>query len=673
MVLTVVVLAAVLLFAARRRAKHRRDCLGAASHARRTRSMLAVIALVGVQLFMLAPDAMAAECTEPPIPERPGAGMVGAIDPPTGSKGNSAADTNYSKYGYAGTVWNVYDDNCVLSKNITDPDATIDTWAGNQMFNIGKNLVGATNGLHYAMLSRPGMLTPLDDAVKRAANTFYDNVYVKWFGLAALILAVLLFRQIWHGDLARIGHRGMWALGGMWLAASVVAIGPVYVQLDALLLDETAQIQAGFVSKEQPHQNDALPELLYTNVIYKNWLRGEFGDPNAENAKKYGPELLSYQAWTKDDVNSANDQAKIEQKQNGYRSMLGKLGSSAGFFKGTDGSRIGAGFLAMLQGFAYSLFPLLAKAAVLLAQVLLRVLLLGAPLIGLAAMVAPTLLPKVARVAGAVLLSVLMLSAMAGMHVLMLNLIFTTGTQLSLLAQMLLAGLLTVIFLMIGRPIRRMKQMVELSVGSIGTGTTSAGGGGIFSKFRRRGSSADENTPQDKFWTSVRGQDTEALPTENADNERRRTRPEASFMSATAQRLDRRNAQTAGQAASGVAGVPSSATRALPPSRKTGYSGPTTAVPEAGHSRTVDTPAVVEGRWERDEEPVMVPSTVVHPDGSRRRDEERPLPRTVRRAETEMVGGRPVFVLYRPSGGFEVRDNEIFDNEQPRSERSPAR
>lgn len=659
MVLMVLGLAAVLLLAARRRAKRTRE--GSSPVRRRRRSLYAVIALVGIQLVVLAPQAMAAECTEPPIPERPGAGMVGAIDPVAPDKGDYLNETNYSKYGYAGTVWNVYDDNCMLSKSVTDPDATIDTWAGNQMFNVGKNIVGATNGLHYAMLSQNSMLAPLDDAVAKAAKTFYDNVYVRWFAVAALILAVLLFRQIWSGDLATISKRGMWALGGMWLAASVLALGPIYTQFDSMLLDRTSEIQGGFLP-ENSDDRHALPESLYNNVIYTNWLRGEFGDPNSEKAKKFGQELLAAQAWTVDELPSADDQAKIEQKQNQYRAMPGKLGSSAGFFKGTDGSRTGAGFLAMFQGFAYSLFPLFAKAAVLLAQVLLRVLLLGAPLIGLAAMVAPTLLPKVARVAGAVLLSVLMLSALAGMHALLLNLIFAAGGQLSLLAQMLLATLMTVIFLMIGRPIRRMRQMVELSVGSIGGGTTSAGGGGIFGKFRRRGSEADADTPQDRFWSNVRTQDAEALPAENVDD-RRRVRPEASTMSATAQRLDRRNAQVAGQTMNG-GGV-----RALPPSPGSGgFPGPTTAVPQAGHSRTVDTPSVVEGRWHREEEPVVVPSSVAHPDGSRRQDEERPLPRSVRRAETEMVGGRPVFVLYRPSGGFEVRDNEVLENE-----RSPTR
>src|SRR6202000_2226889 len=52
-----------------------------------------------------------------------------------------------------------------------------------QLLNVGKNVVGATNSLHYAMLSQDSMLKPLDDAVAKAASTFYDNVYVRGFAL----------------------------------------------------------------------------------------------------------------------------------------------------------------------------------------------------------------------------------------------------------------------------------------------------------------------------------------------------------------------------------------------------------------------------------------------------------------------------------------------------------
>lgn len=618
----------------------------------RRRNLAMVIALLGVQIVFLAPQASAAGCGEAPNPERPGAGMVGAIDPPALDHGDPAKG-NYGKYSYAGSTWHVYQP--PKTPCIPDATATIDTWAGNQLFNVGKNMVGATNSLHYSMLSQDSMLAPLDHAVEQGAKTFYNNVYVQWFGVAALILAVMLFRYIWTGDLASIGKRGMWALAGMWLAASVFTVGGVYSTLDATLIQTTSQIQGGFLSGDQAkHQRHQLPNELYDNAIYTNWLRGEFGDPSSENAKRYGARLLDDQAWTKTDVSSADDQSKVDAKAKDYKAMPDRLGTDKGFFQGTDGSRTGSGFLAMLQGFAYALFQLFAKAAVLLAQVLIRLLILAAPLIGLVAMVMPDLLRKVARASGAVLLLVLAFSAMAGAHALLLHQIFDASNKLSLISQMLLAGLITGIFLIIGKPVRRMRQMVELAVG--GTGISAPPGRGLFNRFRRGGrEDPAAMTSQEQFWANAGSGGGEDVRNQEQGQRGRRNRPEspvggamagaaAGSMTATATRLDGEP-----DAARRPSRAQGSATRVAPGSN--GYRGPTSALTPAGSSRVTDTFPPTESAWDTDES-VVVPSSVVTPRGE-------PVAAPAvqpRPADPEMVGGKPVYVLYRPSRGFETRD-----------------
>ena len=111
---------------------------------------------------------------------------------------------------------------------------------GNQLFNVGKNFVAATNGLHYA-LAYDELTGPLDKAVDSGTKLFYDNVYVKWFGLVALLLAVWLFKHIWTGDLATVSKRGMWALASMWVATSFLLIGPSYKQIEGQFLDRTTR------------------------------------------------------------------------------------------------------------------------------------------------------------------------------------------------------------------------------------------------------------------------------------------------------------------------------------------------------------------------------------------------------------------------------------------------
>jgi hypothetical protein len=621
-------------------------------------AMLFVITFVGLQLAVFAPTALAQDCAQAPNPERPTAGMVAALDAPRPTHG--LPDTVYGKYAYAGQVWHVYDSSCgIVGKAITDPNTTIGTWMGNQLFDVGKNFVAATNGVHYA-LAYDELMGPLDDAIEGATRLFYDNIYVKWFGLAAVILAVLLFRYIWRGDLATVSRKGMWALAAMWVATSFVLVGPLYKEIEQRFLAKTTQIQAGFLADDAPETDlHALPQALADRVVYRNWLRGEFGSEDAPEAKQYGPELLSAQAWTKFDTTDTVDQAALDAKKAKYKEIATKLGPTKGYFEGSDGSRTGAGFLSMFQGIVYSLFQLFAKLGVLLAQVLLRIFLLATPLSGLIAILYHDLLRKVSRAAAAVVLNVLVLAALAGMHVLLLNAIFNAGDSLPTIAMMALAALITVIFFVIGRPIRRMWQMVELSVGAVGAAMPSAGPG-VFSRLRRKG---EQRTPQDEFWDNVREADNEE-PTVRRDG--RRPRPEATNpVAASAERMDRgaptankggRSTLAAGGFDSGFGGgFDSGFDGGLPPAR-----GPVGALPPArGSSRIVDTVPVADPGWNsRGEDAVVVPSQVTSP---RPRDEVtvyEPTPAIgPRLAETEVVAGRPVHVVFRPSRGLEVREN----------------
>jgi hypothetical protein len=617
--LTIVLVIAALLWA-RRRFQLRMSA--------RARSVGLVAAILALQVVLGAPMAHAQTCGEAPNPERPGAGMVGALDPPVG---NGLPGSPYLDFGYAGMVWHNYNAKCNV---LPDANATIDTWAGNELFSIGKNIVGATNALHYTVMGR-GLLVPLDDAVKNGVQKVYDNVYLRWFGLVALILAILMFRQIWTGDFATISKRGLWALAAMWLATSTLALPQFYNLLDNTLVSKTSEIQAGFIeAPEEQGTLHVLPTKLHDAVVYQSWLRGAFGTPEAPQAAEYGPRILKAQAWTTSEIaeHKDADQAALEAKKAEWKALEAQLGTAKGYFDGTDGSRTGAGFLALLQAIAFSLFQLFAKAAVLLAQLLLRILTLAGPLIGLVALIHHDLLRKVARAAAVTVFNVLVLAVLAGVHALLLQAIFN-ATGLSLLTRTLLGLMLTLVCFVIGKPLRRMWQMVEMSVGSASNVLPMSGG--VWSKMLGRKKSAGP-TPQDEFWESVRENETDD---EVPQRGRGRVRPEASSpVMATAQRLDR-DAQP-GQIVSGSDGYGVRA-GALPAG-----SGPA-ALP-VGRSRVVDTPPVTDRQWDRVDDAVLVPSRSTGHTG--------PV-QEPRRAETEVVAGRQVHVIYRPSRGFEVRDN----------------
>lgn len=681
MITFLVVVAVVLIVTARRRA---RRSPSSTARSGRLASLVVVAAIMGVQAMIGSP-AMAQPTPDTscaPFPERPGAGMAGAIDPPQGNglrgepenpvpyTDETFPNSPYRDYGYAGMIWHVYDPNCNQPLSLSNPSTTIDTWVGNELFNLGKNIVAATNSLHYT-LYEGGVLGGLNQQISDAANSVFDNVYMQLFSLFMIILAVLMFRHIWRGDLATVSKRSLFALGGMWLAASTLVLVNNYDAVDRLIVETTTGIQSGF---EDPDRDDVqrhvLPNELHTRVVYENWLRGTFGRPDDPKAEEFGRPLLAAQAWTRDDLVSGADASDETEaaKRAEFQRIYNEMGSAQGYLTGAEGSRTGSGFLAFFQSLVYSFFQFMAKLAVLLAQLLLRIFTLAAPVIGLVALIHHDILRKVGRAVGAVVLNVLILAVLAGIHFRFLQMIFSPDVDLTMLTQMLLAGIVTLVFLMVGRPIKRMWQMVELSVGAAGASMPTPGG--IFSRFRRGKGKEAQRGPQDEFWDQLRDEELAGDTVATTGGRLRRPRPEAANpVQATAERLDTRR---------GLGGPATAGGLALPAARGPeidnvllgtgpgGRGGPAGAIP-GGRSRMVDTAPASDRGWDRGwefgDDAVVVPSRVSS--GYRGEAQNRfegggdtpAVPRQAPRpADVEMVAGRPVHVVYRPSRGLEVRE-----------------
>lgn len=637
-------------------AAHRRSAGHPAEPRRRRTVLVLVAAILGAQALIGSPASAQnpfGDCKEAPNPERPGAGMVGAIDPTP--MGTGEVGSVYAEVGYAGLVWHTYDLGCGPS-GLRDPDAVIGNWAGNQLFNVAKAVVGATNGLHYA-LADDGLLEPLDDLIVSGTVALYDSVYAPWFGLIAVVLAIVLFRYIWRGDLATVGRRTAWAVAGIWFAAATYLTPLLYTQvLDEVLVAGSEQIRTGFLQEVGIEARDALPTLLHEQIIYRNWLRGEFGSPDGPQARELGRDLVRAQAYTKQEIADGADDPNsgvADRKKAEYEAIGERTGSAYGYFQGVDGSRIGSGLLATAQAFMFALFQLLAQAALLLGQILLRVVILLGPVIGLIAILYHELLRGVGRAVGAALLNVIVISALAALHTLVMVWVFDPARGLSVLTQMILAGLVTLVMLLVARPVRRMWQMVELSVGAVGGALPSAPPG-VLSRFRRR--SVGDPTAADRFWEEARDTDPDPVVPVGPGAGPHRHRPEARVpVVAVAERLDRTGSAgvapvapvlDAGPGGSGAAALTVGTARgngSAVPALPTGF----TSTESAGRSRITDAVPVVESRWDRTEgeDAVLVPS---HPANG---------PAGVpRRSELEVVAGRPVWVVYRPSRGLVVGD-----------------
>ena len=185
------------------------------------------------------------DCKQPPNPERPGSGMVGAIDPTPLQAG--APNSVYAEVGYAGLVWHTYDLGCGPS-GLRNPNAVVDTWTGNLLFDIGKVIVGAKQRAHGGELGRylaqavinrgkPSQHVVISTAHRLADGIRAHGVFTRCairVGLAWTTVGRLVGRD--GGQDRRrwgAGHRRSCQLGATYSTAAYVAptrcCGPVLI------------------------------------------------------------------------------------------------------------------------------------------------------------------------------------------------------------------------------------------------------------------------------------------------------------------------------------------------------------------------------------------------------------------------------------------------------------
>jgi hypothetical protein len=313
-----------------------------------------------------------------------------------------------------------------------------------------------------------------------------------------------MFRNVWYGNLAAVGTRSLYVLAALWLAASGLVVLRWLGPFDHAVVQITTNIQAGFLDDTSADSvRDRLPTDLHTQIVYKGWLRGEFGAPDTPQAREFGVALVDAQAFTWSQFNSVGypDLAVIENKKKAYIDLATNLGSATDAFTGNGGSRTGAGLLALLQSVAYSLFQFLAKLVVLATQLLLRVLAITAPLLGLMALLGSEILRTVAKFAGSVTFYLMVFSVLSGVHAVMLRGIFDSG--LPVMAQLAIASLVTGSLLAVSHPLRMVKQAIRVPATSIGNFLPVQGGvlpGRFLPKSDR------SLRPHEIFWTHQEGE-----------------------------------------------------------------------------------------------------------------------------------------------------------------------
>ena len=464
----------------------------------RRRAVVTVVTLMtGLVLFALPASAAPLDCKAPPDPDRPGTGLVGSLDP--APLGVGAPGSVYHEVGYAGQIWWTYDLGCGPGA-ARDPAAATDTWLGNQFFNLAKLVVGGVNWAHYLIEQGSGLLQPLDGIVQAGTAAMYNAVFTTWIGVALIVLAAILLVLAMRGDLSRQAQRAGIAVIALAVAAAAYA-APVRWSsvLDGVLLDGVTAMQRGFLSQVGVGDANTLPTVLTDQVVYNNWLRGEFGSADVPQARDMGRELLRAQTFTKQEIADGQDnQATADAKKQAFTSVADRAGDRYSYFQGRQGSRTGAGMLALIQAVCIGLFQLMSKLLILVSMLIIRLLVMIAPALAVVALLKPEVLPATLRIGGAALVNTLLVGAMAGLHSLMVIALFRPGAGVDTWLALLVTGVVTIVLWALARPFRRLAAMVSLTRDQM-SGVLPPAGGGMFSRFLPRAPAR-----QDDWWSERR-------------------------------------------------------------------------------------------------------------------------------------------------------------------------
>lgn len=468
-VVTGVILCARRFVAARMQCCRARRGRGCGEHRNRRTAVLVVAALAAGSSLIGSPAYAAPwDCKDAPEPEWPEGGLVGTLDHP--GAGAGVPGSVYREVHYGGTVWHTYDVGCVPAGG-----ADLDTWLGNQVFNVAKNIVGVTNWAHYLIEDGPGFLDPFDKLIRGGVDAMWNSVFLRWVSVALVLLSVLVLIWSARGDLPKQTQRLALALLALAAAgASYLAPQTWSGSVDDVLFTGTADIQDGFVHlPNQPvGDRDALPTLLVDRVIYDNWLRGEFGSVDSPEAQQYGRDLLRTQVITIEEVLADNIDyvALAKAKKDRFTQIAEGLGPSKPHLQGKQGSRIGIGFLAVFQAISLALFQLGAKLVLLVALVIVRLVVIAMPAIAVLAVVNPVVLPNLLRVVGAAVLNGLILAALAGLHAMILFALFDPNNQVDTMLALMLSLIVSLLLWAIARPVKRMIAMTRMAGEQIGLG-----------------------------------------------------------------------------------------------------------------------------------------------------------------------------------------------------------
>jgi hypothetical protein len=226
--------------------------------------------------------------------------------------------------------------------------------------------------------------------------------------------------------------------------------------------------------------------VAVTNLLYRNWLRGELGSADSTTAQKYGFILYDSKSLTwgeaqsiEDDPSGATRQRILAEKQTRWEKVAKQIKSedpdAYQYLQGNKGmDRVGAGFIAILSAVFFAMFDIVASVLVLLGFLIFRWAVIAAPILGTVGMLRPASagIRRLANAVVAAIFNIIIFGTGAAIYLFAVDLIMGTATLPAWL-QVVLVWLCGIVGWLLLRPYRRITQ---LGGGRDAAGQVAAGG-----------------------------------------------------------------------------------------------------------------------------------------------------------------------------------------------------
>lgn len=272
-----------------------------------------------------------ATCLQPPTPDAPDSGVAGWVTTRPESDLHDGISGRYSRYGVAGYQMSLYDVTCVAGQP-TDVGSQIGNTFGDWSFTAAAATLGATNRLRELAYEPGGMWTWSDGFVADMSAQVFHHVFTVYGALALVLLGLVLLWRARSGNLSEALNLAGWALFVIVLVTAVCLMPALTVHgadraaatglgtMHSVLGPSPQTIPAARCPQPDPaacvdHRSAAVlaSDAAVDAILYRNWLRAEFGSPDSATAVKYGPALYDAQALTWDESNSINAHPELRQ------------------------------------------------------------------------------------------------------------------------------------------------------------------------------------------------------------------------------------------------------------------------------------------------------------------------------------------------------------------------